>query len=83
MADINIDKLLEPVSEDSPCGDDLEYDPEFGELERAAQGKPGHEMGDEVIPAEPPDWSEVFEAAEKLFGRTRICVSQLISLMPT
>jgi len=71
MTKIDTDKLLEPISEESPCGDDLEYDPEFGELERAAQGKPGHEMGDEIIAAEPPDWSEVLEAAEKLFGRTK------------
>ena len=63
MADLDIDKLVAPVSEDSPCGDDLEYDPDFGELERIAQGTPGHEMGDEVIEAQPPDWSEVAEAA--------------------
>jgi len=71
MSKINIDKLLEPVSEESPCGDDLEYDPEFGEFERAAQGKPGHEMGDETIDPEPPDWSEVAEAAISLFSRTK------------
>jgi len=71
MSKIDIDKLLEPISEDSPCGDDLEYDPDFGELERAAQGKPGHTMGEEEIPPEPPDWSDVFEAAEKLLGRTK------------
>ncbi len=71
MSNINIDKLLEPVSEASPCGDDLEYDSEFGELVRAAQGKPGHEMGDKQIAAEPPDWGETSEAAEALFGRTK------------
>ena len=71
MADFDIDKLVAPVSEDSPCGDDLEYDPEFGELERIAQGKPGHEMGDEVIEPEPPDWNEVAEAAAALFSRTK------------
>ncbi len=71
MSIIDIDKLLEPVSGESPCGDDLEYDPEFGELERAAQGKPGHEMGEETIAPEPPDWTEVAEAASSLFGRTK------------
>jgi type VI secretion system protein ImpA len=71
MADLDIDKLVAPVSEDSPCGDDLEYDPEFGELDRIAQGKPGHEMGDEVIEPEPPDWSEVADAATALFARTK------------
>ena len=71
MADLDIDKLVAPVSEDSPCGDDLEYDPEFGELERIAQGKPGHEMGDEVIEPEPPDWNDVAKAATALFNRTK------------
>ena len=71
MTDINIDKLLEPVSEDSPCGEDLEYEPEFGELERAVQGKAGHEMGDTKIDAEPPNWNEVAELAESLFERSK------------
>ena len=71
MTDINIDKLLEPVSEESPCGEDLEYEPEFGELERAAQGKAGHEMGDTKIDAEPPNWTEVAELAEPLFERSK------------
>jgi type VI secretion system protein ImpA len=71
MSNIDINKLLEPVSEESPCGEDLEYDPEFGELERAAQGEAGHEMGDEKLDAKPPDWSEVAEAATALFTRTK------------
>ena len=71
MTDNGIDNLVAPVSADSPCGDDLEYDPDFGELERIAQGKPGHEMGDEVIEPEPPDWNEVADAANALFARTK------------
>ena len=71
MADIDIDALIAPVSEDSPCGEDLEYDPKFGELERAAQGTPGQQMGDETSPEVPPDWSNVSEAAEALLGRTK------------
>ena len=71
MTVLDIDKLLEPVSEDSPCGEDLEYDEAFGQLERAAQGTPGHQMGEEEIPAKPPEWPEVAEAAEALFARTK------------
>ena len=71
MSDINIDKLLEPVSDETACGDDLEYDPDFGELERAAQGKEAHVMGEKEIAAEPPDWNEVFDAAEALLLRTK------------
>lgn len=71
MSAIDVAKLLEPVSEDSPCGEDLEYDPEFGELDRSAQGTPGHVMGDEEIAPEPPDWSEVRDSALALFQRTK------------
>jgi type VI secretion system protein ImpA len=71
MADLDIQSLVAPVSEDSPCGDDLEYDPEFGELDRIAQGKPGHEMGEEVIEPQPPNWDEVADAATALFVRTK------------
>jgi len=71
MTDINIEKLLEPVSEDAPCGEDLEYEPEFGELERAAQGKAAQEMGDKKNDAVPPNWGEVAELAESLFARSK------------
>jgi len=71
MSNIDIDKLLEPVSEESPCGEDLEYDPAFGELERAAKGKEARESGKEKKAAEPPVWGDVSEAAEALFERTK------------
>ena len=33
MADLDLDKLLAPISPDSPCGEDLSYDPGYMELE--------------------------------------------------
>ncbi len=48
MSAIDIEQLLQPISADAPCGDDLEYDPAFGELERAAQGKPERVLGDQL-----------------------------------
>lgn len=71
MGALDVDRLLEPVSEDLPSGEDLEYDEQFGALERAAEGKPGHVMGDEEIPPEPPKWDEVSDAALELLGRTK------------
>ena len=56
MSSIDLEALLAPVSEESPSGADLEYDPTFGELERTALGKPEQVMGDDVIEAEDPDW---------------------------
>lgn len=71
MAVIDVEKFLEPVSESAPCGEDLEYDPAFGQLERAAQGKPEQRMGDQVIPGEEPNWREVSRLAEELLERSR------------
>ena len=63
--------LLAPVSDDEPTGPNLEFDPDFGALERAAQGKPEQQYGDTVIPAEEPDWKEVAAQAAALLERTR------------
>jgi type VI secretion system protein ImpA len=68
---MNIDKLIAEIEGESPAGADLEYDPDFGELERTARGKAEHVMGDEVVEAEPPDWREVTLQAEALFSRTK------------
>jgi type VI secretion system protein ImpA len=71
MVNIDVNALLSPLSEESPCGENLEYDPAFGELERAAQGTPERVSGDEVIPPEEPKWNEVFEKAAALAERTK------------
>lgn len=69
---MDIDELLTPVSEESPAGEDLEYDADFGELERTSQGTPEKVMGDDnVIEAVPPDWRAVRDQALGLFDRTR------------
>jgi type VI secretion system protein ImpA len=71
MSAIDVEQLLAAISDESPCGDDLEYDPAFGELERAAQGKPEQQMGDEVVPAEEADWRDVRDKAIELLGRSK------------
>jgi type VI secretion system protein ImpA len=63
--------LLELVSADSPAGPNLEFDPDFGALERASQGKAEQQYGGTVIPAEEPDWKEVERQAGALLERTR------------
>jgi type VI secretion system protein ImpA len=49
----------------------LEYDAAFAALERAAAGEPEKISGDKTIPAVPPRWPEVGEAARELMGRSR------------
>lgn len=71
MATIAINDFLTPLSEESPCGDNLEYDAAFAALERAAAGEPERRSADKVIAAVEPRWSDVAEAARELLGRTR------------
>lgn len=70
MSVIDINGILKDVSPDSLCGDNLEYDPAFGELERAAQGKEEQSLGDATVAAEPPDWRDVRNRATELLERT-------------
>lgn len=71
MSDLNIEPLLQPLSAERPCGEDLSYDPEFMELERLIQGTPEREMGDVKIAAEEPDWRDMSRRCQALLTRTR------------
>jgi len=71
MAAIDIEKLLAELSAESPCGDDLEYDPAFTEMERAGEGKPEQQIGDSIVAAEDPDWKTVGIKALEVFDRSK------------
>lgn len=71
MTLLPVDRLLAPLDELAPCGEDLEYDPAFLALEEAARGKPEQQFGETVIPAQAPDWRQVHEDALALAERTR------------
>lgn len=68
---IDVTKCLGEISADAPCGDDLEYDAEFQELERSAQYKAEQQMGDAIVEAQEPDWSSVSRQSVALFNRTK------------
>jgi type VI secretion system protein ImpA len=68
MTDFDLDTLLQPVSETSPAGDDLEYDPAFLELERSASPMAERAVGDAVKEAREPDWDKVRVEATTLLG---------------
>jgi type VI secretion system protein ImpA len=59
------------LSPDLPCGEDLEYDSMFLEMQRASLGKDEQQFGATIIPAEPADWREVERLARQLSQRTR------------
>jgi type VI secretion system protein ImpA len=86
MAEIDLGSLLLPISDDAPCGSNIEYDPAFGELERVARGTPERVMGDQTIAAEEPDWQDVRERSLALLQRTkdlRVAVQLLHAALKT
>ena len=71
MGVIDLETMLKGLSPESPCGVDLEYDPDFLAMARAAQPPPASVVGDESARAEEPDWKEVRALATGLLERTR------------
>ncbi|MYM34965.1 type VI secretion system protein TssA [Duganella sp. FT94W] len=68
---IDIAALSAPLSEQAPCGDNLEYDPQFLALEEAGRGKPEVQYGSTITAATPPDWQTVRALALQLMRRSR------------
>lgn len=71
MSVIDVDGLLPEVTADAPCGEDLEYDPNFSRMEELARGTPERQYGKTIIPAEPPDWVGVKKITLELLSRTK------------
>lgn len=71
MSVLDLDSLLADLTPEAPCGENLEYDPAFVELEKLMEGKPEVQYGDTVESAEPPDWKQTRRIALDLAGRTR------------
>ncbi|MES2771398.1 MAG: type VI secretion system protein TssA [Pseudomonadota bacterium] len=67
---ISVDALLQALSPEAPCGDNLEYEPSFIQLEQAAQAKPEVQYGDTIIAATPPEWKVVKASSLELFQRS-------------
>ena len=66
-----IEKLLQPVSPEQPCGPDLSNDPRFDELETLLKGKPEVEVGSVRKPAEPPDWISLKAKCTEFLGKSK------------
>ncbi len=71
MRIIDVETLLQDLSEEEPSGPNLEYDPAFFKLEQAGIGKPEVQYGDTITPAVEPDWKVVKKLALELLGQTR------------
>ncbi|AGE28141.1 type VI secretion protein TssA1 [Pseudomonas poae RE*1-1-14] len=68
---MDVPLLLTAVSANSPCGEDMEYDAQFLQLERDAKGQPERSMGDSILPAEPPDWRSIQQQSLDLLQRSK------------
>lgn len=68
---IDVEALLQEISPEQPCGENLEYDPSFLALDEAMQGKPEVQYGDVVTPATPPEWKTVGALSSELLTRSR------------
>jgi type VI secretion system protein ImpA len=64
---IAVEELLKPISEESPCGEDLSDDASLQELETMARGK----QETQFSAAEPPDWKQLRSRSLELFGRSK------------
>jgi len=64
-------ELLEPVARGRPCGDDLEYDPEFVVLLAKAAPKSDAQYGDFVSAPEAVNWADLERDCRRLLLRTR------------
>ncbi len=67
----SIADLAAPLDELLPCGENLEYDPQFLALEAALNGKPEVQYGSTITPATGPDWKAARALALELMARTR------------
>jgi type VI secretion system protein ImpA len=71
MATLAAGAMLAEISDANPCGDDLEYDSEFLELEQVVHGKPDVQYGETVVAATPPDWKIAETLSLGLLAKSR------------
>src|SRR5436305_1308095 len=71
MASVNIEKLLQPISAEAPCGPDFEYEQPFTELVEMAKGTPERGVGTSIIPAVEPSWKDVKQRCVELLEQTK------------
>ena len=79
---VTVDSLLEPITAENPCGEDIGYDPQFLELETMLKGKEGTQFA----AAEEPDWKVIADRCIELFKRSkdlRVALRLTVGLMRT
>ena len=70
MGVVDVQKLLEPIAPDAPCGEDIEYDQAFLELTQAIQPSQTGVVGPEDDIHE-PNWREVSQRCSELLLKSK------------
>jgi type VI secretion system protein ImpA len=87
---IDVEELLNPISAENPCGEDISYEPKFLALDALVGGKPetfssvSTDGRPQFSAAEEPDWRAVRDACLEGFGRSknlRVAVTLALALM--
>lgn len=68
---LDFSALAQPLGDIEPCGENVEYDPDFLQLEEEALGKPEVQYGDTITQAVVPNWKRVMSLALPLMQRSR------------
>lgn len=68
---LDLERLLAPVSDETPAGEDLAYDPERQEIEQAFEGSVSIDTTGATTTAAEVDWRRVVSLIEAQSGRTK------------
>jgi type VI secretion system protein ImpA len=68
---LDLEALAQPATSEPPSGPNLQYSPEYANLERAAAGKPERQVGAAIVAAEPPDWRAVRDQSVSLLASSK------------
>jgi type VI secretion system protein ImpA len=68
---LDLQALAEPALVEPPAGPDLQYSPEYASLEHVVAGKPETQVGDKIVPAEPPNWRAAVDSAKAILAQSK------------
>lgn len=71
MSSIDVAAYLIPISDASPCGDDLSADREYSALEQMLAGSPERQIGETIVAAQEPDWKQIQKTCSLLLAKSR------------
>lgn len=65
-----MEALLTPRSDESPSGENLEYEPVFSALELAATPGEEKQVGEDIVAGDPPDYADVISKAHEVLEQS-------------